>query len=142
MPRPPRSLDALLTQLQAGERELDDHLPTFGGPEPRDTAEIWSWDPTRLLVGTCRRDLCLVPRVCPEADQPGTDGAWLARSRRNLGLTQAELAEALGLAGNTVARIERDELPLTRVTRLAVERVGQVVGRVGATITAAQRGRG
>ena len=26
-------------------------LPTFGGDEPSDTCEVWSWDETRLLVG-------------------------------------------------------------------------------------------
>lgn len=29
-------------------------LPTFGGAEPDDTGGIWSWDETRLLVGSGR----------------------------------------------------------------------------------------
>jgi len=37
-------------------------LPTFGGPEPRDTSGVWSWDATHLLVGTCVDDLKIVPR--------------------------------------------------------------------------------
>ena len=37
------------------------------------------------------------------------------------------LAESMDVAPNTVARIERDELPLTRATRLAVERLGLAV---------------
>ena len=64
---PPRTLDALLRDLRSGayvpatDAAWAD-LPTYGGPEPTDTAEIWSWDATRLLVGTCRDDLRLVPR--------------------------------------------------------------------------------
>lgn len=41
--------------------DLDD-LPTFGGVEPKDTLEVWSWDETRLLVGTCAADLEIVAR--------------------------------------------------------------------------------
>lgn len=37
-------------------------LPTFGGEEPRSTREVWSWDATRLLVGTCADDLEIVAR--------------------------------------------------------------------------------
>ncbi|MBK5247495.1 MAG: hypothetical protein JJE49_09555 [Peptostreptococcaceae bacterium] len=35
-------------------------LPTFGGPAPSDTTEVWSWDETRLLIGTCASDLQIV----------------------------------------------------------------------------------
>lgn len=38
-------------------------LPTFGGAAPAATAGVWSWDATRLLVGTCAADLALVPRA-------------------------------------------------------------------------------
>lgn len=76
--RAPRTLDALLRDLRSGDyAPATDaawaELPTYGGPEPTDTAEIWSWDATRLLVGTCRADLRLVPRAVPANDQPGTD---------------------------------------------------------------------
>lgn len=37
-------------------------LPTFGGVEPRDTSGVWSWDETRLLVGTCASDLWIEAR--------------------------------------------------------------------------------
>jgi transcriptional regulator with XRE-family HTH domain len=36
-------------------------------------------------------------------------GAALRKQRKALGMTQAELAKALGVASNTVARYERDE---------------------------------
>lgn len=39
--------------------KLWENLPTFGGAEPDDTAEIWSWDEQRLLAGW---DLEIVPR--------------------------------------------------------------------------------
>jgi transcriptional regulator with XRE-family HTH domain len=39
------------------------------------------------------------------------DGPTLRAERRRRGLTQAELASALGVAANTVARWERGEMP-------------------------------
>ena len=36
----------------------------------------------------------------------------LRAARERLGLTQVELAEKLGVAGNTVARWERGEIPM------------------------------
>lgn len=38
-------------------------LPTFGGDEPADTTEIWSWDETRLLVGESAATLQIVNRA-------------------------------------------------------------------------------
>jgi hypothetical protein len=35
-------------------------LPTFGGAEPDNTASVWSWDATHLLVG--EGDLDIVSR--------------------------------------------------------------------------------
>jgi transcriptional regulator with XRE-family HTH domain len=49
------------------------------------------------------------------------DGPWLRRQRDLLALTQAELAEVLEVAPNSIARMERGELPLRRVTRLAIQ---------------------
>jgi DNA-binding transcriptional regulator YiaG len=40
------------------------------------------------------------------------DGTDLKRVRRRLQLTQVQLAERLGVHANTVARWERDELPI------------------------------
>ena len=37
------------------------------------------------------------------------NGKGLRKRRQDLGMTQAELAEAVGVAPNTVARYERDE---------------------------------
>ena len=36
--------------------------PTFGGDEPEDTAGVWSWDDTHLLVGEGWGGLQLVAR--------------------------------------------------------------------------------
>jgi hypothetical protein len=38
-------------------------LPTFGGDEPKSTLGVWSWDETRLLIGTCTDDLKIVLRA-------------------------------------------------------------------------------
>ena len=49
------TLDELLDVLKSMQdsREVDmTSLPTFGGVEPKDTSGIWSWDATRLIIGT------------------------------------------------------------------------------------------
>ena len=46
-------------------------------------------------------------------------GRQLRRIRKRLGMSQRELAEALDLNKNTVARAERDEIPIPKVTELA-----------------------
>ena len=46
----------------AVDAEIDwANLPVFGGEEPADTAGVWSWDETRLLVGDSQ-PFRLVPR--------------------------------------------------------------------------------
>ncbi len=37
-----------------------------------------------------------------------------------MGLTQAQLAEAIGMQKNSVARMERDERPIVKTTEMAV----------------------
>ena len=49
------------------------------------------------------------------------NGKELKRQRLTLKMTQRELAEALDLNKNTVARAERDEIPIPRVTDLAIK---------------------
>jgi len=56
------TLDSLYEAVKTGETGLSFSLPTFGGPEPVDAPEIWSWDPDRYMVGTCAADLSLIPR--------------------------------------------------------------------------------
>jgi len=71
------SLGELLQYLITEARELPDldhefqnnsmfedwaDLPTFGGVAPSDTSEIWSWDETHVLVGSCGEDLEIIPR--------------------------------------------------------------------------------
>lgn len=60
-----RTLGELLTALQAEDdcRLVDwTSLPSFGGEDPVDTRQVWSCDPTHLLVGTCADDLRIVSR--------------------------------------------------------------------------------
>ena len=58
-------LDTLLALMK--EHGTDDRidwcsLPTFGGPQPENTSGVWSWDETRLLVGTCSADIKITGR--------------------------------------------------------------------------------
>ena len=48
-------------------------------------------------------------------------GKQLRQSRKLLEMTQVELGMALDLDSNTIARAERDEIPIPRVTELAVK---------------------
>jgi len=41
-------------------------------------------------------------------------------ARKKLGLSRRELGEHLGLHWNTIARMERDELPVVKQTELAM----------------------
>ncbi len=52
----------LAAALISREIELTDSLPTFGGDEPVNTERVWSWDETRLLIGTCADDLQIIAR--------------------------------------------------------------------------------
>ncbi|MFY2560711.1 hypothetical protein ACN469_24115 [Corallococcus terminator] len=60
------SLDALAEVLRRWGRHLVDLpwtvLPTFGGTTPARTEGVWSWDATRLLVGSEAGALVLCPR--------------------------------------------------------------------------------
>lgn len=47
-------------------------------------------------------------------------GQELRRARRKLKLTQRKLGAELELHKNTIARMERDELPIVKTTELAV----------------------
>jgi transcriptional regulator with XRE-family HTH domain len=47
-------------------------------------------------------------------------GKELRKIRGSLKMTQRQLAEALDVAKDTVARMERDEMPIQRVTEFAV----------------------
>lgn len=50
-------------------------------------------------------------------------GPELRALRQALCLTQLELGDALGIHSNTVARLERGELPITRRMETAVDMV-------------------
>jgi DNA-binding XRE family transcriptional regulator len=48
-------------------------------------------------------------------------GKELRQARAKLRMTQRQLADALEVHGNTIARAERDELPILKTTELAVK---------------------
>jgi transcriptional regulator with XRE-family HTH domain len=48
-------------------------------------------------------------------------GKELRRARKRLGMTQIELAEAIGMQKNSVAMIERGLRPVMKTTELAVK---------------------
>jgi len=66
-------------------------------------------------------------RSCPPRWAAETAGGWVRAQRQALGLSQVALAARIGLASNTVARIERGELPLMPRTRIAIAAAGQTV---------------
>jgi len=81
-------------------------IPTFGGDEPRDTSETWSWDETHLLVGSCGEDLEIIPRTetiyCHRCDTPLNPDktVWLNQNSQTLlyeFLGCEDCAAALGL---------------------------------------------
>lgn len=42
-------------------------LPTFGGDEPIETDQVWSWDEERIIIGTCTDELEIEMRQTHEA---------------------------------------------------------------------------
>ena len=47
-------------------------------------------------------------------------GKEMLKARKSLGLTRRQLGDALGLHWNSIARMERDELPIVKQTELAL----------------------
>jgi len=62
--RKPKNLNELFEMMKNDDQSLPnwDWLPTFGGPDIEHTVEIWSWDATRKIVGTCSDDIEIVDR--------------------------------------------------------------------------------
>jgi transcriptional regulator with XRE-family HTH domain len=54
---------------------------------------------------------------------PAVTGKELRRLRTRAGLSQRQLAMLVGMHSNTIARLERGELVISRVVGLAVETV-------------------
>jgi transcriptional regulator with XRE-family HTH domain len=54
-------------------------------------------------------DICMKRNYTPWIDMTGTQ---LKRIRAQLGWTQAQVAKELGVTSNSVARWERDEVPI------------------------------
>ena len=54
-------------------------------------------------------------------------GNDLRALRESLGLTQSALADALGMHANTVARMERDEKPISTRTAATCELLARVM---------------
>lgn len=48
-------------------------------------------------------------------------GVELLKARKKLRMTQAKLAEAIGIQRNSIARMERSERPVMRTTELAIK---------------------
>ena len=55
----------------------------------------------------------------------------MLRARKSLGLTRRQLGDALGLHWNSIARMERDELPVVKQTDLAMRYLVLVKSKKG-----------
>jgi len=71
-----KTLEDLLQAMRAQDpRCLDRHgqwrsdLPTFGGEAPSSTLGVWSWDESRLIVGSHPGDLEIISRSEWEAEE-------------------------------------------------------------------------
>jgi DNA-binding XRE family transcriptional regulator len=60
-----------------------------------------------------------IPRCVYAADT--MTGEELRRARHRLKMSQAKLGEAIELHRNTIARMERSELPIVKTTEFAVK---------------------
>jgi len=60
----PQNLDDLFVQMKEDNPNLPtwDNLPIFSNRPIEHTIKVWSWDDTRMIVGTCAEDLMIVPR--------------------------------------------------------------------------------
>jgi len=57
------SLDVLLSAMQMHDEANWSDLPTFGGPDVTSPCcGVWSWDETRMIIGTCSKDVRIVDR--------------------------------------------------------------------------------
>ena len=56
-------------------------------------------------------------------------GAELRTIRKHLGKTQAQLAEAVGVATNTIARYERDEMKISEPVARLVRTIAKGEGK-------------
>jgi hypothetical protein len=62
----PKTLKALFTMMKNNDLSLPewDSLPLFNETTTNivDTSEVWSWDDTHKIVGTCPHDIKIVER--------------------------------------------------------------------------------
>ena len=66
-------------------------------------------------------------------------GDQLRKARARLGLTQAALGDLIGTTGNTIARWERDEVPVTEIAARFIRHLASE--HAPATPTTARRKR-
>ena len=70
---------------------------------------------TRLLAQLQRQAACLAL-----SDIPTANGAMLRYARKSVGLRQVDLAKLLGIASETISRMENDAHPIDRTMKMAV----------------------
>jgi hypothetical protein len=64
----PKNLRELYAMMKNNDERLNtlygdwSSLPVFGGKEPKNTIQIWSWDEHDLIVGTCSSDIKIISR--------------------------------------------------------------------------------
>ena len=71
------NLDELFTLMKSDAAGEDwSKLPTFGAPWSGDTAEIWSWDETRVIWGTNPNDISIETRAHVSKTMAGGTWCW------------------------------------------------------------------
>lgn len=119
---------------EAGKLGIDDHkldwtsLPTFGGDEPHETSQVWSWDEAQVLVGECYEDLEIL-------DRDDEDGWWNFDFSRYVkiimqskGVTQAEVARRCGWDRRNLDQRLRAKSP-------SLETLRGISGALGITVS-------
>lgn len=117
------SLDADELVLAAG-RVPEKYVRVLVADPERAVAYLRAYEPS--AAGGFDDETASAPSGTGRRADDETTGAWVARRRRALGLTQVDLGERLGRSESWVSQVERDVRRVDRVS--VIERLREVLG--------------